>query len=684
MKKVLKNKGKSFKLTTLGFTMVELLGVIIILGVLALITFPIIDKSIKNSKEKALERAIDNIEEAAYKYSITNDIGYETFYKKLSLEELKKAGFLEKDTINPVTNENMTGCVLYKWNKIKKQYEFKYDEECDVSAPTIVFNLVDSNAINGNGWANKDFYVKASIIDNSGSGIKEVKSCTTNSSSECSPVLVANETTKTYLIATEGSNRACIEVTDNNNKTTKVCSDTYNLDKTAPVAGTINFTGTMGSNSWYTSDVTVNIVNGSDVLSGHSSTTSNITSITSNTTGTTVTITTTDLAGNTSSRNYTIKVDKNAPKISSKNGEITITEGDSDSVSDYFAINYSTSGGSVSCTPNSTASLSIGMQKLICNVTGGNGKTATAEKEILVNEFCTTPITVTIGGKTISTTECEIQREDPASDPRYVGLNPKNYVRFNNELWRIIGVFDGEIKIIRNEYYVDLTTGKDLFAWNNTDKLSPYWEGTGYYPSDYDYSTNWSKASLQILLNTTFLNSIDSTSRSYINSSHIWNLGAIEGGGIDYSVTFADVYNMERGTIVNRGMPTTWRGAIALIYPTDLPYASSSRSSDSGVVMINSGMRNHKVNWLYQLIKENGAWTLNSRIDLENPTYYWDEVYAYKHTGAIYPGSNTSTGYSQGGMQYRYGGVLPSLYLKSDVKIKSGTGTENDPYILGL
>ena len=44
---------------------------------------------------------------------------------------------------------------------------------------------------------------------------------------------------------------------------------------------------------------------------------------------------------------------------------------------------------------------------------------------------------------------------------RYVGANPNNYVRFNNELWRIIGVFnnidDGtgkketRLKIIRNE-----------------------------------------------------------------------------------------------------------------------------------------------------------------------------------------------------------------------------------------
>ena len=63
---------------TFGFTLVELIGVIIILGVIALITFPIIDKTIKNSKQQALERIIDNIEESAYRYSVENDIGYST------------------------------------------------------------------------------------------------------------------------------------------------------------------------------------------------------------------------------------------------------------------------------------------------------------------------------------------------------------------------------------------------------------------------------------------------------------------------------------------------------------------------------------------------------------------------------------------------------------------------------
>ena len=185
----------------------------------------------------------------------------------------------------------------------------------DAYAPTVEFNLVDNSSINENGWANKDFYIRAIITDNSETGIKIANSCTVNSSSECTPIASFTGTTKDFLITTEGSNRACVEVTDNNNKTTKVCSDTYNLDKTAPIAGTATFTGTLGSNNWYTTNVTVNVENGSDSLSGHSSTTSNIYNITSNTVGQTVTITTTDKAGNTANRSYVIKVDKGTPEV---------------------------------------------------------------------------------------------------------------------------------------------------------------------------------------------------------------------------------------------------------------------------------------------------------------------------------------------------------------------------------
>ena len=137
MKKSIKNKSKCANLKTLGFTLVELLAVIVILGVLALITFPIIDGTIKNSKEKALESTIKSIEDAAYNYSVKNDIGYQLYYKKITLEELSTAGLLEKEIIDPVTNNKMNGCVLYKWDEVYKQYEFKYDEECNIPSKPI-------------------------------------------------------------------------------------------------------------------------------------------------------------------------------------------------------------------------------------------------------------------------------------------------------------------------------------------------------------------------------------------------------------------------------------------------------------------------------------------------------------------------------------------------------------------
>ena len=39
----------------------------------------------------------------------------------------------------------------------------------------------------------------------------------------------------------------------------------------------------------------------------------------------------------------------------------------------------------------------------------------------------------------------------PNENIRYYGSNPNNYVIFNNELWRIIGVFGNNVKLIRKD-----------------------------------------------------------------------------------------------------------------------------------------------------------------------------------------------------------------------------------------
>ena len=126
-----------------GFTLVELLAIIVILAVIALIATPIVKDSIANSKEQALKETINSIERAAYNYGYQNDIGYDTNYKKLTLDELISKGFLKGDIINPVTNEKMNGCVLYRWNDTNNQYEFKYEIECPKYPESLITVLLE-------------------------------------------------------------------------------------------------------------------------------------------------------------------------------------------------------------------------------------------------------------------------------------------------------------------------------------------------------------------------------------------------------------------------------------------------------------------------------------------------------------------------------------------------------------
>ena len=107
-----------------GFTLVELLAVIIILGVIALITFPVIDNSIKKSKEESLQRTIDAIEQASYEYSVDNDIGYPSIDapSSLSLDDLKQL-------------------IKFKIDKLVKKYRKKIKIKVDNNIILEILNL---------------------------------------------------------------------------------------------------------------------------------------------------------------------------------------------------------------------------------------------------------------------------------------------------------------------------------------------------------------------------------------------------------------------------------------------------------------------------------------------------------------------------------------------------------------
>lgn len=292
-----------------GFTLIEILGVMVLLGILALITIPIVNTLVKNSKESALNETVQTLEKAAYNYSVNNALEYSSQTRILQIYELKEKGYIKNEKIiNPVTEEELEGCIFYRWDDNYKQYEFDYDEECVLKDLSVTITNVDGK-FNDLGWANKEFYVE---IKTNGTSYNY---CVSNK--KCSPNAKVETSEGSALISTESENiYVCAYAMDGKITSEIVCSDLYKLDKTNPTAGTVEFVGEQGENGWYISDVEVVLKDGLDTLSGHKSTTVNKSQITESTTNEKIVVTTTDNADNMATREYTVKMDKTDPTVS--------------------------------------------------------------------------------------------------------------------------------------------------------------------------------------------------------------------------------------------------------------------------------------------------------------------------------------------------------------------------------
>ena len=102
-------------------------------------------------------------------------------------------------------------------------------------------------------------------------------------------------------------------------------------------------------------------------------------------------------------------------------------------------------------------------------------------------------------------------------DYRYRGADPNNYVKFNNDLYRIIGVFDDITHGVEGQYLVKLIMSDKLYAgswgiYSTSDNVS---NGTySSYKNDWTGSVTGVKANANILLNEYFYNKTN-TSDTY-------------------------------------------------------------------------------------------------------------------------------------------------------------------------
>ena len=146
-----------------GFTLIEMMSVIIILAVIALIVTPLVIGSIKDSKQKLYDTQIENIVSAAKSYMIDLDLeDNETI--TLTLNDLKKTGKVKKDIKNPKTGEEFNECMMVTVTKMGESYDYKVTEEESLNCETnnnIIMVLIGS--INEIANKNKE-YIEPGVI----------------------------------------------------------------------------------------------------------------------------------------------------------------------------------------------------------------------------------------------------------------------------------------------------------------------------------------------------------------------------------------------------------------------------------------------------------------------------------------------------------------------------------------
>lgn len=114
-----------------GFTLVELLATIFILGLLIIIAVPKVNTLISNSKKNVCDSILTSIEDAAegYVYKNTSEVDSaitSNGYFEITLLTLQEEDLLEVDLENPYTNENIDNTNVVKITKNGNKYEYTY------------------------------------------------------------------------------------------------------------------------------------------------------------------------------------------------------------------------------------------------------------------------------------------------------------------------------------------------------------------------------------------------------------------------------------------------------------------------------------------------------------------------------------------------------------------------------
>ena len=301
-----------------------------------------------------------------------------------------------------------------------------------------------------------------------------------------------------------------------------------------------------------------------------------------------------------------------------------------------------------------------------------------------------------IGGQTVEVvTSGDGLYEDQYETGRYIyrGSEPNNYIQFNNELWRIVAKeTDGTYKIIRDEL-LPQNEGYTFMAYdeayhrlteNNTYCTKPYLgcgvyaavSGTFQTPNGNYSGTVTEDSSIKEYLNNTYYPTLNEIAKTQVQS-HTFNIGSVQwlnqsgNDSIEKNIAGEKMYK--------------WTGNVGLINVSDLLKASTNAACTSATDEFNAviqdvpeGTCGSYLTYFDTINEELGGigyWTINafSAESEDDSDYAWGA--AFLQVAGFFGGGSAD-------IDDRYG-ARPVLYLKSDIELTSGTGTELDPFVIG-
>ena len=305
---------------------------------------------------------------------------------------------------------------------------------------------------------------------------------------------------------------------------------------------------------------------------------------------------------------------------------------------------------------------------------------------------------------------------------RYVGAEPLNYVLYNNELWRIIGVMNNvqtESGQTQSLFKIRRAESLGEYSWDTTERGLNYGDGINQWgESTYANGTPYEGADLMRELNTDYLGNITvGTDGKWYNGSYnsktadmptstisseaqnmietvVWHLGSpSSNNGVydrNYSKITADVlYTRERANTHGKSCSstgngcndtvtrtTTWTGKVGLIYVSDYIYAVSGKNENSREICLNNNINDmgyDNDNLCYVTWFEPNTSNIFRSIAAISPVgnNYYSSSVAYASQYGI---DDFSSGYTSK--------IKPVIYLKSNVSIVDGLGSAETPYII--